>query len=104
MENSMPVSLQAFAGNFAVVFLLGIQMQYVIRHQAIAAFMVSNLISAASLMGLLAVIGPESTWLTKLLFCVGGACGIVTSIYFNQRSAAWLNRLKSALKIGELQV
>lgn len=68
-----------FFSSYFLVLLLGFQSQIVRDKQIIAAFVTSLLIGTCQLV--LFKLAPDASPAESVVFVLGGACGIVSSIY-----------------------
>lgn len=92
----METLLMLFFSSYSVVLLLGFQSQIVRDKHVIAAFITSLMIGTCQLV--LFKLAPNASTLESIVFVLGGAFGIVSSIYLHN---IWLwihNRKHSRYK------
>lgn len=82
-------ALLLFLSTFGLVFLLGVQSQFVNRGRALPAFFISFFIGAGNL--LMLKLAPNASPLEMAAYMSGGPIGIVCAIHF----FAWLHKKKN---------
>jgi hypothetical protein len=90
----MQTALLLFAATFAVVFTLGLQQINVERRNALAAFVTSLAITASNLVLFKLLPGP-TTVLQIAAHFLGGAFGIVASIWAYPRLLTLFSKVKA---------
>lgn len=84
----MSSALLLFGSTFSLVFLLGLQSQFVNRGRSIPAFFISFMIGGSNL--ILFKLAPDASGVQIVAYMTGGPLGIVAAIHFFR----WLHRHK----------